>query len=416
MEARKANHWSPEFLASILSLLTVVGLAAGLWIVYNASYPYSQTVFGNPFAIFFRQVKYAIFGIALFFLALLTPSRFLKGFGWSFHLVSVILLVATLFFGKKVGEAQRWLSIGSVQFQPSEFAKITMVVCIAFLSAQWKGSATLKQKFWVWLALFVCWSLTTALVLVQPHLSGGFLLALIGLATMFFARLPIPLILATLLLFGGIGYITQEQFLRPYQRERWQSGNWLTLAGEQKEKQKAYQVRQALLGLQVGGWFGQGPNRGKQKHLFLPAAHTDFVFAVIGEEFGFLGSFLVLAFFVFLAYFSLCLASQAPEPFSAGLAGGIAFSLWMQAILHISVNANLLPPTGFPLPFASAGGSSLCATLWGMGLLLNVSLSLFRKAKRRGGAKDALGDGGWRDWGTHLPSPSHSRRRQVYFA
>lgn len=415
--ARRANYWSPVFLKQILIVLTMVGVLFGLWMAHNASYPYSLNEFGDPFALTIRQFKYAILGIALFLLALFTPLHLVSRFGWLLHLVAIVLLLATLFVGKKVGEAQRWLAIGPVQFQPSEFAKITLIVFIAFLATKWRTSVNFKQRFWIWIALFGFWSLTVVLVLKQPHLSGGFLLAVIGLATMFFARFPITLILTTLLFGLMLGYISQEQILRHYQRERLQSSKLLFWASERDDKQKAYQVRQALLGIQVGGWFGQGPNRGKQKHLFLPAAHTDFVFAVIGEEFGFIfGSLPVLSFFAFLAYFGLCVASQAPNAFSSGLAGGIAFSIWLQAILHISVNSNLLPPTGIPLPFASIGGSSLCATLLGMGLLINVSRNLSKKAKQKGGINDVMDDGGWRDRRTHIPSHRPRHRRQVNFA
>ncbi|MCS7263732.1 MAG: FtsW/RodA/SpoVE family cell cycle protein [Armatimonadetes bacterium] len=416
MAARRANHWCPKTLTSVLLSSTIVGVIVGLWVVHNASYPYSQAIFDDPFAIFVRQVKYAVLGFGLAVLAFSIPLGLISRFGWTLHLLSIVLLLLTLFFGKKVGEAQRWLSIGSIQFQPSEFAKITLIICIAFLAHKWETAANIKQRFWIWVAIFSVWSLTVTLVLAQPHLSGGLLVAIIGIATMFFARLPIYLVLATLFLGFGVGYIGQEYLLHSYQRERLQSVKWLNFSSERENEQKAYQVRQALLGLQVGGWFGQGANRGRQKHLFLPAAHTDFVFAVIGEEFGFAGSFIVIFFFGAITYFGLCVASQAKDAFAAGLAGAIAFSLWLQATLHILVNINLLPPTGFPLPFLSAGGSSLCAILLGMGLLLNVSKNLVMKAKGRGGTENALGDGRWRDWGTHLPSHRHRRRRQINFA
>lgn len=180
------------------------------------------------------------------------------------------------------------------------------------------------------------------------------------------------------------------------------------------DEEKSYQVRQALLGLQVGGWFGQGFFQSRQKHLFLPSAHNDFIFAVIGEEFGFVGSVAVLAFFTLLAYFGLWVTSQTTDAFASGLSGGITVWIWFQALLHIAVNTHLLPPTGVPLPFVSAGGSALCATLIGMGLLLNIASNLTQQRKRRGGTNDALGDGRWGDGRAHLPSPRPRRRRQNY--
>lgn len=414
---REVSYWSPVHLQRALLALTVLGILGGLVIVYSASYPYALSEFGNPFAILIRQVAYTVLGLCFLLIALKIPLQPLQRFGWLLHLPVIFFLVATLVAGKKVGEAQRWLALGSFQFQPSEFAKVTLIVFIASLAAHWRNASTLKQKFGIWVAIFAFWLLTVALVLAQPHLSGGLLLAVIGLLVMFFARLPISLIVASLLFVVPMGYIGQKHFLHPYQQKRWQVGSWLTRSNDSSDP-KAYQMRQALLGIQVGGWFGQGLNQSRQKHLFLPSAHNDFVFSVIGEEFGFAGSFIVIAFFAFLAYFGLCVATQAPNAFSSGLAGSVAFSIWMQAILHISVNANLLPPTGVPLPFASAGGSSLCATLLGMGLLLNVSATNIKRneAKRRGGVNDALGDGRWRDRGTHLSSPRPRHRRQNFTA
>jgi len=145
---------------------------------------------------------------------------------------------------KKVGDAQRWLELGPFQVQPSEFAKVTLVLCIAALAASWRDATNLSRKFWLWLAIFLCWVLTTVLVLKQPHLSGGLLLAVIGVAAMFFARTPLSLILATVLLGFGLGYIGQKAFLHSYQLERWRIGSRLMLPKGKTDEQKSYQVRQ----------------------------------------------------------------------------------------------------------------------------------------------------------------------------
>lgn len=202
------------------------------------------------------------------------------------------------------------------------------------------------------------------------------------------------------------GMYRAKAFLHSYQLERWRIGSWLMLPKGEVDEQKSYQVRQALLGLQVGGWFGQGFFQSRQKHLFLPSAHNDFIFAVIGEEFGFIGSVAVLTFFTLLAYFGLWVTSQTTDAFASGLSGGITVWVWFQALLHIAVNTHLLPPTGVPLPFVSAGGSALCAILIGMGLLLNVASNLTqqRKQKQRGGTNDALGDGRWGTGGHIYPA------------
>ncbi|MFA0783606.1 FtsW/RodA/SpoVE family cell cycle protein [Fervidibacter sacchari] len=408
------RQWSPVKVTQILFALTLVGLIGGLLMVFSASYPLALARTGNAFSIVSRQAIYAALGFVLFLVAWKIPLQWLRRASWVLHLLVIALLFATLLVGKKVGDAQRWLELGPFQVQPSEFAKVTLVLCIAALAASWRDAINLSRKFWLWLAIFLCWVLTTVLVLKQPHLSGGLLLAVIGVAAMFFARMPLSLILATVLLGFGLGYIGQKAFLHSYQLERWRIGSWLMLPKGKTDEEKSYQVRQALLGLQVGGWFGQGFFQSRQKHLFLPSAHNDFIFAVIGEEFGFVGSVAVLAFFTLLAYFGLWVTSQTTDAFASGLSGGITVWIWFQALLHIAVNTHLLPPTGVPLPFVSAGGSALCATLIGMGLLLNVASNLTQQRKRRGGTNDALGDGRWGDGRAHLPSPRPRRRRQNY--
>jgi cell division protein FtsW len=410
------RQWSPVRVAQILFALTLIGLFGGLLMIYSVSYPFALTRTGNAFSIVSRQALYAALGFVLFLTAWKIPLQRLRRVSWVLHLFIVALLITTLIVGKKVGNAQRWLEFGPFQVQPSEFSKVTLVLYIAALAASWRDTVNLSRKFGLWLVLLLCWTLTVALVLKQPHLSGALLLAVIGVAAMFFARMPLSLILAMILLSGGLGYLGRKLFLQPYQQQRWQIGSWLILPKEKTDEQKSYQVRQALLGLQVGGWFGQGFFQSRQKHLFLPAAHNDFIFAVIGEEFGFIGSVAVLTFFTLLAYFGLWVTSQTADAFASGVSGGITVWIWLQAILHIAVNTHLLPPTGVPLPFVSVGGSALCAILIGMGLLLNVASNLTqqRKQKRRGGTSNALGDGRWRDGRAHLSSPRPRRRRQNY--
>lgn len=413
-EQRTIRQWSAFKIAQILLLLTVLGTASGIFMVYSASYPLSLARTGNAFYFTFRQIAYAVVGFVLLMIAWKVPLQWLKRWGWVLHLFTMVLLTLTLIFGKKVGEAQRWIDFGPLQIQPSEFAKVTLIVCLAALTARWRGAKGAGEKFRLWVTIFLFWALTVFLVLKQPHLSGGALLAFIGLAAMFFARLPLSALLAIVFLAAGAGYFGQKHFLHHYQWERWQIGSWLSLPKEKPDEQKSYQVRQALLGLQVGGWSGRGFFQSRQKHLFLPSAHNDFIFAVIGEETGLIGTSIALAFFAGLAYLGLWVASQSQDPFASGVAGGVAIWIWAQAVMHIAVNTNLLPPTGVPLPFFSVGGSALCATLLGMGLLLNVATELIHKQKRRGGTKDGLGDGRRGDRGTYLSSPRPRSRRQIH--
>jgi len=182
------RQWSPVRVTQILFALTLVGLVGGLLMVFSASYPLALARTGNAFSIVSRQTIYAALGFVLLLIAWKVPLQWLRRASWVLHLLVIALLFATLVVGKKVGDAQRWLELGPFQVQPSEFAKVTLVLCIAALAASWRDAINLSRKFWLWLAIFLCWVLTTVLVLKQPHLSGGLLLAVIGVAAMFFAR------------------------------------------------------------------------------------------------------------------------------------------------------------------------------------------------------------------------------------
>ncbi|MFA0753525.1 MAG: hypothetical protein IMHGJWDQ_001301 [Candidatus Fervidibacter sp.] len=408
----------PVWVVWFLLALTFLGILGGLLMVFSASYPLALARKGNAFYFVFRQALYALLGIGLFLLAWRMPLSFLRHplVSGALHLLAVMALGLTLLYGERVGAAQRWLEIGRFQVQPSEFAKVSLILCLAAFAARWWAGKSLRAKLGWTLALWGCWMLTVAFVLFQPHLSGGLLFALIGLSTLFFARMPLVVLVLFVMLSGGLGYLSREGWMHSYQRERWQVGATAFSLGSRTDEARAYQVRQALLGLKMGGWFGQGLFQSRQKHLFLPSAHNDFIFAVIGEEVGIVGTVLVLAFFGVLAFTGLKVTSQTSDAFASGVAGGVTGWLWLQAMLHIAANVHLIPPTGVPLPFVSAGGSALCATLTGMGLLLNVASTLLQEPQRQGGKRDAMGDGRGRDRRTHLPRPRTRHRRQNLLA
>ncbi|MFA0766294.1 MAG: hypothetical protein OXFUSZZB_000743 [Candidatus Fervidibacter sp.] len=398
---------SPFIARAWLMGLTVVGVVMGWVFLFSASYPISAAQWGDAFTVAGRQLRFLAGAVFLFALAVFIPLRRL---GWGallVHLFVLLLLVLTLRFGVSVGGVARWLTIGDFRWQPSEFAKVTLVLALAFVMGRWWASHRWSQKGLWWLLGVGMWLSTVALVLLQPHLSGGIILAGIGAATLLFARMPLLVWLATLIGVGAMGYGTRHAILHPYQQKRWQTAHAFAWGDERRWH---YQSRQANLALGAGGWFGRGLFQGRQKFLFLPSAHNDFVFAVIGEEWGFLGSVGVLAFFTLLIYWALRVAASCPDPFLSGIAGGLGFYLWFQAMLHIAVNVGLLPPTGIPLPFVSAGGSSLWSTLLAMGLLVNVARQSAPEGQGRA-MDDAVGDGGGRDGGAHLSRyrPRHRR-------
>ncbi|MFA0780474.1 MAG: hypothetical protein RJAPGHWK_001989 [Candidatus Fervidibacter sp.] len=377
--------------------LTVVGVLMGWVFLFSASYPLSAAQWGDAFAVAGRQFRFLMGAIVLFACGAFLPLRWFRVGAFFAHGAVLLLLVLTLRFGVSVGGAARWLAFGPFQVQPSEFAKVTLVLVLAWAMGQWRASRLWWQKGGWWLLSVGLWIGSVVLVLLQPHLSGGIILASIGAATLLFARMPLLLWLATFMGVGIAGYSVRHAILHPYQQKRWQTAHGFRWGDERRLH---YQSRQAILALGAGGWFGRGLFQGRQKFLFLPSAHNDFVFAVIGEEWGFWGSVGVLAFFTLLIYWALRVAASCSDPFLSGIAGGLGFWLWFQALLHIAVNVGLLPPTGIPLPFVSAGGSSLGSTLLAMGLLVNVARQ--GEAEQGRGMGNGVGDGRGRDRGTHL--------------
>ncbi len=389
--------------------LALVGIGLGWVFLFSASYPVSAAQSGDEFTIAGRQLLFSTGGLALFIAAIFCPLRWLQRGAWLLHGIVLLLLILTLKFGVTAGGATRWLAIGPLRLQPSEFAKVTLVLALAATMGRWWKATRPMQRIVWWLVGVGLWLTTAALVVLQPHLSGGILLASIGAFALFLARLPLPFWLATLIVVGTAGYLAWPAFVHPYQQKRLQSAHGFRWGDERRLH---YQSRQAILALGAGGWFGRGLFQSRQKFLFLPSAHNDFIFAVIGEEWGFVGSVGVLAFFGLLLYWSLRLASACADPFLSGIAGGLGLGLWLQAMLHIAVNIGLLPPTGIPLPFVSAGGSSLWSTLLAMGLITNVARHLASEGRA---VSDAMGDGWRRDGGTHLSRyRSRQRRPQTY--
>ncbi|GBC99101.1 putative peptidoglycan glycosyltransferase FtsW [bacterium HR17] len=397
--SRAASRW--------LLALTVLGVGGGWLFLFSASYPLSNALWGNAFAIAMRQLLFLAGGLVLFAAAALCPFRWVQRCALALHVAVVAALVATLFWGEAAGGAARWLAFKDVRVQPSEFAKVTLVLALAAVMAHWWKATRWQQQVGWWLVGVGLWVATVVLVAMQPHLSGALILGAVGAFALLFARMPLPVWVATLMGLGALGYFAHSAVIHPYQYRRLQSAHGFVRRDDPKMH---YQSRQATLGLGAGGLFGRGLFQSRQKFLFLPSAHNDFVFAVIGEELGFLGSVGVVAFFTLLAYWALRVASGTADPFASGAAGGLGFALWSQAMLHIAVNAGLLPPTGIPLPFVSAGGSSLWSTLLAMGLLVNAARQPTGSQRRRR-MGDALGDGGRGHRGAHLPRPRYRRRR-----
>ncbi len=364
-----------------LYLALVVGAlsAVGLMMVYSASIDVSYQVTGDPTSttyFFVRQLRSMVVGV----IVLITLSR-LDYHVWRrlavpMMLGVIVLLVAVLRFGETRFEAQRALIRGSLQ--PGELAKFTVVLYMA----AWLASkrSRLRNPFYGVIPFSVLVGIIAFLIVLQPDLSTAASILATALSMFFIAGAD----LIQLVLIGGVmGVVGWQLVLRlDYARERleahWNAIQDLTKASDH--------VQQAVTAFINGGLTGVGLGESKQKFANnLPFPHTDSIFAVIGEELGLLGTFLVIALFVALIYRGFTISRHAPDMFGGLLAAGITCWIAYDALLNIAVMTAMIPPTGVPLPFISFGGSSLVAALGGVGVMLNVSRAISREAapKRR---------------------------------
>ncbi|MCS7225213.1 MAG: FtsW/RodA/SpoVE family cell cycle protein [Armatimonadetes bacterium] len=400
--------------------LTAVGVCVGLVLLFSASHPYSAVRFGDdPVAVTRKQVLAAVVGAVLFVVAWGTPLSLLKRWGWLLHLLSLALLVLALVSPPMGGTSvHRWVRIGPFILQPSELAKVTLPLLVACLVDFLRRLSAPLPRLLLWLIIAGNILGTFLLIALEPHLSGAVIVSSIGLFAVFFSGLPLfrtflIAAVAGLLLWGARGHL-----LKPYQLRRLEA----VLNQREMTTQERYQQEQAKVALGVSGLFGQGLFKGRQKQLILPTPHNDFIFAAIGEEIGWVSVCLLLLFYWLIAFVGLGIGSYQPDAFGAALAGALTMAIWLQAVLHILVNTGLFAVTGVPLPFVSAGGSSLCSTLAAMGLLCNLARRVPKIIRERdqqissvtaptGGRQFEVGSGRGRDRRASVPRPSHSRSR-----
>ncbi len=369
MKRRQPNHnkstkklfgdHKPKFDRSFFYFVLLL-VVLGLVFVADISTPQALNFFNDKFYFFRQQFTWALIGVAAMIVVSNIHYSFWKKMAVPFFFVSVLLLVAVLIPGislKALG-ARRWISIGSINFQPSEVIKLSLALYLAKVS-----ESTNKNP----LAYFIPLAVVCGLIMLQPDLGTTLIVGLIGITQIFVSGIPIAYFLGSLLL--GIVSVGILILVSPYRRDRLMT--FLQVSSDPLGKE--YHIRQVLLALGSGGLFGLGIGQSRQKFLFLPEASTDSIFAAIAEEIGFVGSFFLITLFSYFIYKSFRIASRAPDQFSKILAIGITAWIGGQIILNLASMTALTPLTGIPLPFFSYGGTSLSMILASCGILLNIS-------------------------------------------
>jgi len=396
VEAARPAEKRKRFLATLDTYLVIdlgILLAVGLMMVYSTTFDWSYQAYGNESTIFFQQVRNMIIGGLVMLLITAIDYRRWKRFAVLFLLVAISSLAAVLLFGDETFGARRALFKGS--YQPSEMAELVTIIYMA----AWLGSKSTRIRSITYglIPFSVLVGIVGGLVLLQPDLSTAAVIFSVSATMFFLAGADILQLGLVGLIAGGVVLALGEKL--SYAQSRLSS----YLAGASDLTQANYHVQQAVIAFRNGGWTGVGLGEGKQKFGFLPAPHTDSIFAVIGEELGVLGAVLVLLLFVFLVIRGYQISRRAGDPFGALLASGITTWVAVKALLNIAVMTAVVPATGVPLPFISYGGSSLVVMMAGMGLLLSVARVTARESSPEWRAKNAPDDRSRRDGRRTLP-------------
>src|ERR671933_565654 len=352
-------------LESRLLVLVTLGLVAfGLVMVYSATSAAAALGGADPSSYLKRQAVYAFLGVAL----LIGASRFdygrLKAVAPGLVLSSLALCALVLVAGTRVNGARRWLSLGPAAFQPSELAKLALAVWAAAYLARRRAPETLRE---LWRPIGALTCVYAVLLLLEPDLGTAIAIFVMLAGMLLVAGTPVRPLAGGLSLAVAMG--VAAIWFEPYRRARVFAflNPWHDAQGA------GYQIVQAMIGLGSGGPFGVGLGQSVGKANYLPEAHTDMIFAVIGEELGLVGTAALIAAYVTFAYVGLRIALRCRDPFGKALASALTILVCGQAAINLAAVMGLAPLTGIPLPFVSYGGSSLIVALAAVGVLLNIA-------------------------------------------
>jgi cell division protein FtsW len=350
----------------VLFTVILVLLLLGVAMVYSAGTAVARAQGLEPNTFLLRQLTWAVLGLSLCGLMMVIDYRHLRRRVIVYGALAVVgAMLAAALFSPALNETHRWLFVGSLSVQPSELAKLALIVFIAYQIERHREQ--LGQDFKHMLPTVIAVVTLSGLVLLEPDLGTACMLALIAAVMLFLAGLRWRWVILGALTGGGALAIFIA--MADYRRQRL----FAFLAPERDPLGSGFQALQSLIAVGSGGLLGRGPGRSLQKLFFLPYPHSDFIYAIVAEELGLLGALGVLALFGIFLWRGIRAGLHAPDPFGRYLAWGISAAIVLQALINISVVVALLPTKGIPLPFISYGGSSLVVTLAACGLLLNVS-------------------------------------------
>ncbi|MDT9546549.1 MAG: putative peptidoglycan glycosyltransferase FtsW [Chlorobium phaeovibrioides] len=349
----------------MLLLIVAALMCIGIVVVYSSGAGWAETKFSNREYFLYRHLVFTVAGIGVVLGVARIDYHLFRKVSKLFLMVAIGILLLLLLL-KAVGVihgAARWIGIGPVKFQASDLAKYALIFHISRLLEE--KQSYIKEWSSSFLPMLLLLVTVVVLVALEPNFSTASLIGIIGLTLMFIGGVSLRHLGVTLLsiLPVAVAYAMSA----PYRMAR------LTSFFTSDEKKLSYQVVQALIGLGNGGLRGLGMGESKQRELYLPLSYNDFVFVVIGEEYGFIGAVVVLLLFAALLVCGIIIAKNAPDAFGRYVAAGISVAITLFAFINIAVACHLIPTTGVALPFISYGGTALLANSLGVGILVSIS-------------------------------------------
>ena len=365
-------HRTVRGIDTTLLLLILLLAAAGTVTIFSAGFPYAENRYHNGYYFIERQIVWVVVGVGVMLFSLLPSSRFWYGIAPTLYLLTVLLLLAVLAIGIAGNGAQRWIAVGPLTFQPSEFAKTSLVLILSrYYADNAERALDCKNKrnafLFGTLFPFLLIGVICVLVLLQKHLSGLIILGCIGLLVMLFSGITLRYVGA----FGGVCAVGVALFalLTDYTKRR--ITIWLDPARYPLDG--GWQTLQGLMAIGSGGFFGRGFGQSVLKYSYVSEPANDMIYTILCEETGFLGAAGVVLLFSLFVFRAVRVGLRCRDPFSRLVCLGISGKIAVQVLLNLAVVTNTIPNTGISLPFFSYGGSSLVMLFFEMGILLSIS-------------------------------------------
>lgn len=349
-------------------VLTVLLVVIGLIMLFSASYARAYYKTGNSAKYFISQLMFAVMGMGVLFLFSRIPYEWYRKLSLLILFVAVAILALVPLIGIEVGGATRWISLGFTRFQPSEIAKFAVITSFAaIMAAHTRDMKGFKYGFAPYMLIL---GVIAGLLYLEPHMSATLIILAVGFIMMILGGTNWKFLVGLVVV--AVGLVAVYLLTKGYTADRIRA--WLD--PESDPLDKGLQILQSQYAIGSGGLTGLGFGRSRQKYMYLPEEHNDYIFAIVCEELGFIGAIGILALFALLIIRGYWIAMHARDRYSMLLAAGLTTLLALQVFLNVAVVTNLLPSTGISLPFFSSGGTALIMQLAENGIVLNISRSI----------------------------------------